>query len=224
MSDLTANPAALVLGAVVGAGAGLYAHRAAGRAVASSTSETGTNNDASYIPPTYALTSIGATAGLLVGARFGTTAALPAYLFLVAIAPALGVIDAVTRRLPNFIVLPSYPLAALLLGFAAWRAGNLGPFWRAWLAGATTYALLLVIALAAPPRAFGWADVKLSGLVGGFLGFLGWSTLLRGMTIAFVSAAVYVVLRAVARLRQRGQALPLGPALLSGALLAVILS
>ncbi len=223
MSDLTASPAALALGAVVGAGAGLYAHRAAGRAVAS-TSETSTNSGASYIPPTYALTSLGATAGLLVGARFGTTAALPAYLFLVAIAPALGVIDAVTRRLPNFIVLPSYPLAALLLGFAAWRAGDLGPFWRTLLAGATTYVLLLVIALAAPPRAFGWADVKLGGLLGGFLGFLGWPTLLRGMTIAFVSAAVYVVLRAVAQLRQRGQALPLGPALLSGTLLAVILS
>lgn len=222
MNDLTASPAALALGAVVGAGAGLYAHHAAGRAVAG-TSETSTNSGSSYIPPAYALTSLGATAGLLVGARFGTTAALPAYLFLVAIAPALGVIDAVTRRLPNFIVLPSYPLTALLLGFAAWRAGNLGPFWRMLFAGAITYALLLVIALTAPPRAFGWADVKLGGLLGLFLGYLGWMTTLLGMMTGWSLAAIYVVVRALSRSR-RGQPLPMGPAFLIGALLTVIAS
>ncbi len=41
--------------------------------------------------------------------------------------------------------------------------------------------------------------MKLSGLVGDYLGFLGWSALLRGMTIAFVSAAAYVLVRRLVR-------------------------
>ncbi|WP_194896880.1 prepilin peptidase [Catenulispora pinisilvae] len=166
---------------------------------------------------------LGAGFGALVGARFGLSACLPAYLYLAALAPPLAVADATTRRLPNRILLPAYPIGAALLAFAAWRVGETSALWRAVTAGTVLYVVFLAVALAAP-GALGFGDVKLSGLVGGFLGFLGWSTLLRGMTIAFVSAAVYVVTRAVAWHRLSGQALPLGPALLFGTLLAVVLS
>lgn len=220
MRHLTADSVALVLGVVVGVGAGLYARRETGRAVAI-TNEI--DSGASYVPPLYVLVSFGATAGLLVGSRFGTTAELPAFLYLVAIAPALGAIDAVTRRLPNFIVLPSYPLAVLLLGIAAWYSNDPAAFWRSLLAGAVVYVFLLAVALATPPRSLGWADVKLGGLLGLFLGYLGWGTALLGMVTAWGFATVYVVVRAVDRGR-RGQPVPLGPALLIGALLAVIVS
>jgi len=220
MRHLTADPAALILGVVVGVGAGLYAHRETGRAVAITHEiDSGT----SHVPPLYVLSSLGATAGLLVGFRFGTTAELPAFLYLVAIAPALGAIDAATRRLPNFIVLPSYPLTMLLLAFAAWRADDPAAFWRSLIAAVVVYVFLLAIALASPPHSLGWADVKLGGLLGLFLGYLGWTTTLLGMMAAWGLAAAYVVARAVGR-GQRGQPLPLGPALLTGTLMAVIVS
>ena len=49
--------------------------------------------------------------------RFGLAWELPAYLYLAAIAVALALIDIDVHRLPNAIVLPSYPVMAVLLVF-----------------------------------------------------------------------------------------------------------
>src|SRR5450830_2175470 len=80
------------------------------------------------------------------GAAFGLTAwhfgvswALPAYLFLAGISVALALIDLDTKRLPNAIVLPSYPVAILLLAFASWNPGggsDWSALWRALIGGA----------------------------------------------------------------------------------------
>src|SRR5439155_21819624 len=59
---------------------------------------------------------------VVVTLRVGFTAALPAYLYFIAIGVALTGIDLEVRRLPNAIVLPSYPvLAVLLAGSALWQ-------------------------------------------------------------------------------------------------------
>jgi len=223
MSDLTASPTALAIGAIIGAGAGLYAHRTANMALTKAVENRFDTSPARAMPSS-ALTALGATAGLLIGARFGIQARLPAYLYLAAIAPALGAVDAVTRRLPNRILLPAYPAGTALLGFAAWQDGDAGALWRSLLAGALLYAAFMAVALMSPPGSLGWADVKLVGVLGLFLGFLGWTTVWLGIMIAFGLAALYAVLRALVRRGQRGQVLPLGPALLLGSLTAVIVS
>lgn len=66
--------------------------------------------------------------------------------------------------------------------------------------------------------------MKLAGLLGGFLGFMGWASVWLGLMIAFGVAALYVLFRSLVRHEQRGQVLPLGPALLFGTLAAVIVS
>lgn len=223
MSHLTSGAPAIALGAAVGVAAGLWASRAARLSLADrADSERSVNRLSGTADPL--LVALAATAGALIGARFGLGARLPAYLYLAAIAPVLGAVDAATSTLPNRIVLPAYPLAIALLGFAAWRTDDAGALWRALMAGAVLYAIFLLIALVAPPGSLGWGDVKLVGVLGIFLGFLGWATVWRGMMIAFGLAALYVVLRFLARRAQRGQTLPLGPALLVGSLAAIVIS
>jgi leader peptidase (prepilin peptidase) / N-methyltransferase len=220
MSHLSVDVPAIALGAVIGAAAGLYARRAMSR--------TADHVKGDQIParsiPGWLLAVIGGVAAALIGARFGLQARLPAYLYLAAIAPALGAVDAATRRLPNRILLPAYPVAAVLLGYAAWRDGDAAALWRGILAGALLFAVFLAVALAAPPGSLGFGDVKLVGLLGLFTGYLNWPTVWLAMMAAFGLAALYVVVRALIRRGERGQVLPLGPALLLGSLTAVIAS
>ena len=54
----------------------------------------------------------------------GASWILPALLFLVAISVALALIDIDTKRLPDAIVLPSYPVALGLLALASWKPGG----------------------------------------------------------------------------------------------------
>lgn len=221
MSQLSEYSSALTLGAVVGTSAGLYAYRAATRAVAEMT-EVDEDGVVPRVPPAYMTIGLGAATGLVVAARIGANPSLPAYLYLTAIAPALGIIDAVSRRLPNRLVLPSYPIAVALLGLGAWGQGDSAAFGRSLLAGAAVYAFLLAIALTAPSRSFGWADVKLGGLLGLFLGYQSWLTTWLGVMAAFGIASGYVVVRALVKRDRRSRVLPLGPALLLGTLIAVI--
>src|SRR4051794_24364013 len=54
----------------------------------------------------------------------GPTWILPALLYLAAISVALALIDVDTKRLPDAIVLPSYPVALALLALASWNPGG----------------------------------------------------------------------------------------------------
>ncbi len=169
----------------------------------------------------YPLVELG-TAALFVAvaARFQVTWALPAYLYLAAVAVALAMIDIRVWRLPDAIVLPSYVVAALLLGWAAlvhtdwWAAG------RGLIAMAVLLGGYLLLALAYP-GGMGLGDVKLAGLLGLYLGYLGWSSLWVGAFAGFLLGGVAGVALLATRRVGRRAALPFGPFMLAGALLAV---
>ncbi|TDO64044.1 leader peptidase (prepilin peptidase)/N-methyltransferase [Kribbella sp. VKM Ac-2571] len=161
--------------------------------------------------------------GLLFAAvalRFGGTAALPAYLWFAGVGVALVLIDLDVRRLPNVIVAPSYPiLLALLVGAAAWDH-DWRALIRAVIGGAVLFGFYLLLVVAYP-AGMGWGDVKLSGLVGGVLAYLSWQALLVGAFAAFVlGAAVGLVAMGIGR-GGRKTALPFGPFMIAGVLLAV---
>ena len=121
----------------------------------------------------------------LITLRFGLSAALPAYLYLAAIAVALAMIDLTDLRLPNQIVLPSYLVAGALLVPAAVAAGTLAPVVRAVTAMAALWLFYYGIR-AANPRGMGFGDVKLAGLLGIYLGWLGWSSVVVGAFAGFL--------------------------------------
>ncbi|WP_238006036.1 prepilin peptidase [Dactylosporangium sp. AC04546] len=169
----------------------------------------------------YPLVEVG-TAALFVAvaARFGLSASLPAWLYLAAIAVALALIDLDVLRLPDAIVLPSYLVAPLLLLPAVvvgrdWSAGL-----RGLLAMAVLWSFYFVLSLVYP-GGMGFGDVKLAGVLGLYLGWLGWSSVAVGTLVAFVIGGVAGLALLATGRAGRKTALPFGPAMLAGALVAL---
>lgn len=144
---------------------------------------------------------------------------LPALLYFGAIGLALALIDLDCRRLPDAIVLPAYPvLAVLLTGSAALRQD----WWSLARAGAGGLLLFGFFALlACYPSGMGFGDVKLAGPLGALLAYLSWAALVVGAFTAFALGALAGLWLVATRRRGRGATLPFGPFLVAGALLAV---
>jgi leader peptidase (prepilin peptidase) / N-methyltransferase len=157
----------------------------------------------------------------LLAARFGPVPELPAYLYLAGVGVALAVIDLEHRRLPNSLTLPSYAVGIGLLGIAALVRWEGDAALRALGGMAALFAFYYLLALV-NPGGMGYGDVKLAGVLGLYLGWLGWAQVLLGTFLAFlVSALTGLGLIAAGRATLKS-ALPFGPFMLAGALLAVL--
>ena len=97
--------------------------------------------------------------------RFGLAWDLPAYLYLGAVGVALAAIDLDTKRLPNVIVLPSYPVAAVLFLLPALLEGQWDNYVRAIAGAAALFGVFFLLALI-HPAGMGFGDVKLAGVLG----------------------------------------------------------
>jgi leader peptidase (prepilin peptidase)/N-methyltransferase len=157
-----------------------------------------------------------------VGARFGWSWELPAYLYLAAIAVALGAIDLDIMRLPDKIILPSYGVAVLLLVPAAVATHGLHAATRGLIAAAVLYAFYWVLAIL--PRGMGGGDVKLAPLLGFYLGWLGWSSVAVGAFAGFLFGGLVGIALLATRRAGRKSRIAFGPYMLAGALLAVFLT
>lgn len=148
-------------------------------------------------------------------------AALPAQLVFAGLGLALALIDLDTHRLPDVLVLPAYPVLAVLLGAAAVWQGDLGAFGRAVVGGAALYVLYYALALA-KPGGMGFGDVKLAGIVGVVLGYSSWSALLVGGFAAFLLGGVTGVALLATHRADRRSGVPFGPFMVAGAILALL--
>ena len=170
----------------------------------------------------YPLVELGTGALFAVfGVRFGLSAVLPAFLYLAAVGIALAAIDLDVRRLPNALTLPSYGVGLVLLGLGAAVEASGGPLLRALLGCAAMYGVYLLLALVYP-AGMGWGDVKLAGVLGLYLGYLGWGAWTVGLFLGFVFGGVFGLGLIVLRRGGRKTALPFGPFMLLGALVAVL--
>lgn len=142
--------------------------------------------------------------------------AVPAFLYLASIGVALALIDLQTHRLPNAIVLPSYAVLAVLLALASWGSGDWSALVRAVVGGVVLW-LLYFLLLLVKPEGMGFGDVKLAGLVGACLAWLGWGTLAVGAFGAFLVGGFVAVGLLVAGRARRGTAIPFGPWMVVGA-------
>jgi leader peptidase (prepilin peptidase)/N-methyltransferase len=153
--------------------------------------------------------------------RIGVDWALPAFLYLGAVGVALALIDIDVKRLPNAIVLPSYPVAAVLLGAAALANGEPGRLVRVLVGGVALYAFYFLLMLI-QPRGMGFGDVKLAGVLGGYLAYLGWGELVLGGFLAFLLGGVAGAALMAVRRAGRKSHIPFGPWMLLGALVAIL--
>jgi leader peptidase (prepilin peptidase) / N-methyltransferase len=157
----------------------------------------------------------------LIGAAVGWSPALSFLLYLAPVGVALAVVDWHTRLLPTKVIAPSYAVVAVLAALSAWVEGDLDALVTAglgWLVAGGTFFLLWFIY----PRGMGYGDVRLSGVLGIALGYLGWAELLVGVYAGFVVGALGGLGLSLLRIVDR-KAYPFGPFMLVGALVGVLL-
>jgi len=166
--------------------------------------------------------STAAVLTLLLG-RFGGQPDMVALGFFGALGVALAAIDIAVKRLPDPLTLPAYPILIALLAVAAVISDDLGALGRALLGGLALSGCFLLLALIRPGQ-LGGGDIKLAGLTGLVLGWLGWPALIFGATLAFFLSAIVGLALLAARRVTMQSALSFGPFLIGGAVLAALMS
>jgi leader peptidase (prepilin peptidase) / N-methyltransferase len=157
----------------------------------------------------------------LVLGRFGGHPDVAAFGFFGVIGVALAAIDIAVQRLPDLLTLPAYPIMITLLTGAAIAGHDFTALLRALLAGLALAAAYLVLALVRPGQ-LGGGDIKLAGVAGLALGWLGWPVLIAGGALGFVLSAVASLGLLAARRVTLHSAISFGPFLIGGALLAML--
>jgi leader peptidase (prepilin peptidase)/N-methyltransferase len=168
---------------------------------------------------------LGTGAGFAVMAlRFGLSPVLPAFLLLAALAPVLAVIDLRWRRLPDPLTLPAYPAAAVLLAAGALAVPDGIRHFLSALAGLAGAWLFFALLALIYPGGLGWGDVKLSGVLGLYLGWLGTAAVAAGLLGAFVLAALAGLGLIAAGKATRRTHLPFGPFMLASVIAVIATS
>jgi leader peptidase (prepilin peptidase)/N-methyltransferase len=162
----------------------------------------------------------GAVAGFAIGADLGWVWPL---LFLVPLVPvlvALALIDWRTHLLPTKVVWPATLATAALVGVAWIVTGDNDDVVRSGIgfliAYGTFFALWFIY-----PKGLGYGDVRLAGVLGLALGYLGWGELVVGLYAGFLLGGLGGGLLSVLKVVER-KAFPFGPFMVVGALLGVL--
>ena len=161
---------------------------------------------------------------------------LAACLYFAVMAARLTVIDVRHHILPNRIVFPSYAIAGVLLlgaAVAATLAGGAakpGPDGGASFlgvpavgivaGGAVLWVFYFIVRLVYPPG-MGFGDVKLAGVLGLYLGYLGWAHVFAGTFAAFLFGGLWSLGVLAARRGTLKSSIPFGPFMLAGAAAAM---
>ena len=153
--------------------------------------------------------------------RFGLGFEFLAFAYLAALALALTCIDLDVRRLPNVLVLPAYVVLAVLFVAQSVVSGDWWPLARALIGGAAMFAFYLIAAIVYP-GGMGFGDVKLAGVIGMALGWLGWGALIVGSFAAFLVGGVVGGLLMLARKADRRSAIPFGPWMVAGGVIGMV--
>ncbi|MGF1652603.1 MAG: prepilin peptidase [Actinomycetales bacterium] len=159
-----------------------------------------------------------------VGAWQGWSWSLLPLLYLAAVSIALALIDLDVRRLPDAIVLPSYPVLLLLLVPDAVASQEWWPLVRAVIGGVALFLFYDVLALVYPRQGggMGGGDIKLAGVLGIVLAYAGWSPLIVGAFGGFLLGGLYSAVIVVIGRAGLTSSIPFGPFMLAGAWLGLL--
>jgi leader peptidase (prepilin peptidase) / N-methyltransferase len=156
-----------------------------------------------FVPTVLGITG---TPGVLVWTAFATFAVVSSVLVL---------IDLETHTLPNVIVLPTYGIGLVLFGLAC----VFGVEWSAMLRAVAGMALMYVgyrLIRLIRRDGMGGGDVKLAGVAGLYLGWIGWGSLAVGWLSGFLLGGSFAVALIASGKATRRSAVPFGPWLLAG--------
>ena len=163
------------------------------------------------------------TAALFVAAalRFGLDWVLPAYLVFFAALVAITFIDLELYIIPNRVLYPAVFISIPLLVLAAAAQSEWGNLERAVIGAVVAWVFFLVLHLVSP-RGMGFGDVRLSFLLGLFLGWLDLRHVFLGVFFGFLLGSIVGVALMILRRRGRKDHIPFGPFLAVGAIVAVL--
>jgi leader peptidase (prepilin peptidase)/N-methyltransferase len=145
---------------------------------------------------------------------------LIAFLVLAAVSITLSAIDLELRRLPNPIVLTGFVAGVLLLVPAILLRGEPGHLVSAAVGAAASFVFYLLLALVGR-GGMGMGDVKLAGVLGLYLGALGWAQLAVGVAAAFAVGAIAGAIVLIMRRSVKDRSLPFGPWMFVGAWIGI---
>jgi len=146
--------------------------------------------------------------------------AVPVYAYFVWLSVVLSIIDFRELRLPNKYVYPSYAVVTAGLALPAAIENKWDAFASALLCGLVGLALFMVMHVVYP-SGLGMGDVKLAGIIGMIAGWVSWGTALVALMLAFFLSAIVSIVLLATRKATMKSALPFGPFMLGGAILAV---
>lgn len=180
----------------------------------------GTKISARY-PAAEALTAIlwGVTVarlGLCDGCRAMDAIAFLPFMWVLV---ALSLIDLEHKLIPNRILYPFLGLGIVLIFIAAITGPGFGAFGRAAGGAAASFAVFNIIHFISP-GGMGYGDVRLSALIGLYLGYLGWGRVYAGFLAGFLLGAVVGVALMAGGKAGRKTAVPFGPFLALGAIIS----
>ncbi|MDT0574068.1 A24 family peptidase [Streptomyces sp. DSM 3412] len=176
----------------------------------------------SYGPSTPAVAAATALICAALALTTGTRPELAVWLLLAPLGVLLTLVDLSAQRLPDPLTLPFAGLALTLLGAVAYVPEHAGQ-WRTALYGALVLGGLYFLFFLIRPMALGFGDVKLALGLGAVLGWYGWGALYLGTFAGALIGSAYTVV-ALARGRAvRRQLVALGPFMLAGAYVGLLL-
>ena len=170
-------------------------------------------------PVVLALISAALLGGL--AARIGDDLVLAPYALLALSLVAISAVDFERHIIPNRLVYPTLAVIVPLFVAASAVDDRWGSLARAAIGGAAAFAAFLAVHLAVP-HGMGFGDVRLSGVLGFAMGWLGLGHAFVGFLAAFVLGAVVGVLAMAVSGAGRKTRIPFGPFLAAGAMITVL--
>lgn len=161
--------------------------------------------------------------GLVVAsvAVYGVSFLSGTLVYLAVVSTALFFIDIDVQRLPNSLVLPSYPIVAILLVADAGIEGDWGSVARAG-AGLGILGGFYGLLWLAYPTGLGFGDVRTAGVLGMAAGYVGWDALaVGGIAGPLIGGVIVIVGLLLGRIGRRSR-ISYGPALIGGIWLGLL--
>ena len=147
--------------------------------------------------------------------------ALPVYAYFIWLSVVLSIVDFRELRLPNKYVYPAYGIVTLGLLVPAAVGNHWGALLQAAMCALVGLALFMVMHVVYP-SGLGMGDVKLAGIIGLLTGWVSIATAVVALMLAFFLSAIVSVVLLVSRKATMKTALPFGPFMLGGAILAIV--
>ncbi|GAA2958779.1 A24 family peptidase [Microbacterium schleiferi] len=152
-----------------------------------------------------------------------TALTVAAFAAFAVIGAALAIIDIRSHRLPNRLVALAGASGLVLLAGAAVTGGGIDALLRSLLAALALFAAYLALRMLSA-GGVGGGDIKLAAVIGLYLGWLGWGSVLVGTLAGFVLGGLFAAAMLLIRRAKRRTAIPFGPWMIAGAWVAITLT